>query len=283
MDSPSEPTDPDGDEPVTPASGPSPEPTSADEESTPAATNPKPRSRQKPTPPSDPATVPPEPSPEEAAGTTAAEPEPATSTIDPPEGNKTTSIRIGAVIAVALAAAFVVWLLVRNDDSSSNASTQTVSTVATTPTTTTPSNEANPPAATSETELQRLAAAGATVYWAGPAEAGTTLTLVKVPNGTFYVRYLPPGAEVTDPIPPSLVVATYPLEGALAAVKRAAKSPDSVSIPIANGGTAVYAKSKPTNVYFAYPKSSTQIEVYDPSPGRALQLVTSGSVTPVTP
>jgi hypothetical protein len=186
------------------------------------------------------------------------------------------------VVAVALAAAFVVWLLVRNDDSSTNASTQTVSTVLTTPTTT-PSGEATPPAATSETELQALAAAGATIYWAGPAEAGTTLTLGKVPTGTYYVRYLPEGTEVTDPIPPSLVVATYPLQGALAAVKRAAKSPDSVSIPITNGGTAVYAKSKPTNVYFAYPNSSTQIEVYDPSPGRALQLVTSGSVTPVTP
>jgi hypothetical protein len=201
-----------------------------------------------------------------------------------PGVSRRSPIRIGAVVAIAVGAAFVVWLLVVNDDDSSNAPTQSITAPATTPTrTTTTDSGATPPAATSKAELQALAADGTTVYWAGPVEKGYTLTLVKAPNGSVYVRYLPPGVDLSDPIPPSLVVATYPMEGALAAVKRAAKSPDSVSIAIAKGGTAVYSKSKPTNVYFAYPKSSAQIEVYDPSPGRALQLVTSGTVTPVAP
>ena len=209
------------------------------------------------------------------------EPEPGTST-DAPRGSKQTSIRIGAVVAVALAAAFGVWLLVGDDDSPSSVPTQTVTTGATTPSTTTPA-DASPPVATSESDLQALAVKGTTVYWAGPAEGGTTLTLLQDPSGSLYVRYLPAGVSVTDPIPPSLVVATYTLKAALAAVKRAAKAPDSVSIAIADGGTAVYSRSKPTNVYFAYPESNSQVEVYDPSPGRALQLVTSGAVTTVTP
>lgn len=185
-------------------------------------------------------------------------------------------------VALALAAGCAVLLLVRNDDSSSSVATQTITTVATTPTTA-PSTSASTPRATSQAELERLSAAGSPVYWAGPAEPGFTLTLVKGTNGTIYVRYLPEGVNVTDAIPPSLVVATYPLKGALAAVKRAAKASDSVTVAIANGGTAVYSTSKLTNVYFAYPTSSAQIEVYDPSPGRALQLVTSGTITPVTP
>ena len=196
--------------------------------------------------------------------------------------SKSSSIRMGAVVALALAAAFVVWLFVRDDDSSPSVATQTITTVATTPAATT-STTTGDPSATSEAELKTLSVAGSGVYWAGRPETGYTVTLVKGANGSVYVRYLPPGVKVSDPIPPSLVVATYPLKGALAAVKRAAKSPDTVSIAITNGGTAVYAKSRPTNVYFAYPKSSAQIEVYDPSPGRALQLVTSGTITPVAP
>lgn len=187
-------------------------------------------------------------------------------------------IRIGAVVAVALAAAFIVWLLVRDDGSSTAGETVTTVTAAAT---TTPSGSGTSPIAISGAELARIATSGTTVYWAGAPEVGTTLTLLKSSNGSIYVRYLPPEVDVTDPIPPSLVVATYPLVGALAAVKRAAKEPDAVSIPLEKGGIAVYSKSKPTNIYFAYPKAPEQIEVYDPSPGRALQLVTSGTVVPV--
>jgi hypothetical protein len=188
---------------------------------------------------------------------------------------KKTSIRVGAVIAIALAAAFAVFLLVRNNDNSSSATT--------TAQVTTTANVVGAPRVTSAAALRKLAAAGTTIYWAGPKESGQTLTLVKSSNGSYYVRYLPAGVTVTDPIPASLVVGTYPLKNALAAVKRAAKSADAVSVPIDNGGMAVYSKSKPTNVYFAYPSTDIQVEVYDPTDGNALQLVTSGSVTQITP
>ena len=203
-------------------------------------------------------------------------------------GQMSTPIRLGAVIAVALAAGFAAWLFVRDDDGPTSATTTTAPTAtpaptATTATVPTTSTSDGPPQETSEAELQRMAIDGATMYWAGPAESGYTLTLLQTPGGASYVRYLPPGVEVTDPIPPSLVVATYPLQSPLAAIKRAAKSPDSVAVGLKNGGIAVYSKQSPTNVYFAFPKSSHQIEVYDPSPGRALQLVTSGTVTQVSP
>ena len=190
----------------------------------------------------------------------------------PGDGGNKTPIRIGAVVAVALVAAFAAWLLIQRDDGAESA----------TGTTTTAPNVLDAPKAISAAALEQLAAGGTTVYWAGPKPAGYTYTLAKSSNGSVYVRYLPPGVTASDPIPPSLVVATYPLEDALSAVKRAAKAPDTVSIPLDEGGMAVYAKSRPTNVYFAYPDSSVQVEVYDPSDGRALQLVTSGAITQIS-
>jgi hypothetical protein len=40
-------------------------------------------------------------------------------------------------------------------------------------------------------------------------------------------------------------------------------------------------KTRPTSVYLAYPESDYQIEVFDPSPTRAVELVTSGQVKQV--
>jgi hypothetical protein len=35
-------------------------------------------------------------------------------------------------------------------------------------------------------------------------------------------------------------------------------------------------------VYFSYPHEDVQVEVYDPEPGRALNLVKTGVIRPVT-
>ncbi len=188
-------------------------------------------------------------------------------------GRGNSGVRIGAVIAVALAAAFVAWLLIKQDDSP----TSTTPTTATTPAT------LSTPKAITQAGLQKLASDGRTIYWAGPKQAGETLTFLESSKGDVYVRYLPAGVTATDPIPASLVVGTYPLKDALAAVQRTAKKSGSVSVSLDGGGVAVYAKSRPTNVYFAYPKARFQIEVYDPTPGRALERVTSGTVTQITP
>ena len=42
------------------------------------------------------------------------------------------------------------------------------------------------------------------------------------------------------------------------------------------GGVAFYTRGHPDNVYLAYPGSHYQIEVFDPSPGRAQHLVAAG-------
>jgi hypothetical protein len=190
-------------------------------------------------------------------------------------GKRTKAIRIGTVLGVALAAGAAVWLFAMEGENRPSA--------ATTAQTTTAANVVGAPRATSLAALRKLAAAGTAVYWAGPEEQGQTLTLVTGSDGSSYVRYLPPGVKVTDPVPPSLVVATYPLKDGLAAVERAAREPDAVSIALENGGMAVYSKSRLTNVYFAYPDADVQVEVYDPAAGGALELVRSGSITPVTP
>ena len=61
----------------------------------------------------------------------------------------------------------------------------------------------------------------------------------------------------------------------------AAKGRGTVRIKVPGGGIAAYAKQHATNVYVAYPGQSVQIEVYDPSPNAALQLVKRGRISPV--
>ncbi|HET6996957.1 MAG TPA: hypothetical protein VFI03_00075 [Solirubrobacterales bacterium] len=118
------------------------------------------------------------------------------------------------------------------------------------------------------------------VYWAGerpPAQ----LELTEEASGSIYLRYLPPGAEAGDPRPQFLTVGTYPFTNAadglrLTASKAGAKLED------APGGGVLYVNpSSETSVYLAYPGSDLQIEVYDPTPGRALELIRSGAIGPV--
>jgi len=180
------------------------------------------------------------------------------------------SVRIGAVVAIALAAGFVVWLLVRgNDDSSSssNATTETAKPI-------------GPVAATPATLRSESASAKRPIYWVGP-RSGQTYELTRTASGLVYIRYLPPGAKVGNPRADYTIVGTYPKKDALKVLQDLAKQPDEKSVPAPGGGIAVYATNAPTNVYVAFPGSDEQIEVFDPSAKRALRLVTSGRVAPV--
>jgi hypothetical protein len=44
----------------------------------------------------------------------------------------------------------------------------------------------------------------------------------------------------------------------------------------------VVPSQNPRSAYIAFPRQDYQVEVYDPSPARALRLATSGRVAPVT-
>lgn len=189
------------------------------------------------------------------------------------------SLRVGAVVALALAIGFVVWLLVRGDNTSSK-STGSTSTSATTRAATTAAAKPILEAASVQTLKTVAALVGHAVYWAGP-KAGTTYELTRTGDGRIYIRYLPKGVKVGDRRASYLIVATYPVRNAYRAVQTAAKAKGAETFSIRAGGKAVLNSNAPTNVYFAFPKSNYQIEVYDPQPGRARRLVASGKIRPL--
>jgi hypothetical protein len=55
-----------------------------------------------------------------------------------------------------------------------------------------------------------------------------------------------------------------------------------VRIPLAGGAVAVYSKTKPTNVYLAFPGVPEQIEVFDPAASVARRLVAQAKVKAVS-
>jgi hypothetical protein len=172
-------------------------------------------------------------------------------------------VRLGAVLAVAIAAGLIVWLATRGGGSH--------------PTTVPKPGKVVP---VSERGLATLVdALKRPIYWAGP-KAGYTYELTQTADGRIYVRYLPRGVKIGSRRP-FLTIGTYAIPDAFKLTKQVARKSDSVRVAIGHGGIAFYARSAPTNVYFAYPGSDYQVEVYDPSAARARRLVTSGQVAAV--
>jgi hypothetical protein len=176
-------------------------------------------------------------------------------------------VRVGAVLAVAAVAGFLVWLFViRSDDNGGSVNVKAGS----------------GPALVSEGDISALAdKLGEPIYWAG-TQPGTKLELTDTSDGRVYVRYLTGNASVGDPKPAFLTVGTYPFKGAFDALGKAAQKPGAIVDHASNGGLVVTNRNQPTSVYLAYPDQNFQVEVYDPDPKRALSLVTSGAVTPVS-
>jgi hypothetical protein len=120
---------------------------------------------------------------------------------------------------------------------------------------------------------------GHSVYWAGP-RAGVTYELTLTDSGRIFVRYLP----ATAPVGTSaryLFVATFPLRNAYTAVRNAARQSDATPLSV-KSGAAFFSRSSPTNVYLAFPGSNYEIEVFDPDPQRAQELVRSGQIKPIS-
>ena len=80
---------------------------------------------------------------------------------------------------------------------------------------------------------------------------------------------------------PYLTIATYPFRNAFAATSASARTKGAVTINPPGGAIAVYATTNPANIHLAEPGSNVQIEVYDPAPRVARNLVSSGLVAPV--
>jgi hypothetical protein len=170
---------------------------------------------------------------------------------------------VGAVLAVAIAAGLIVWLATRGGGNSNP--------------TTVPKGKVVP---ISERGLGTLVdALRRPIYWAGP-KTGYTYELTQSTDGRIYVRYLPRGVKIGSR-KPFLTIGTYAIPGAFRVTKQVARKNDSVRVAVGHGGVAFYSRSAPTNIYFAYPGSDYQVEVYDPSAARARRLVTSGQIAAV--
>jgi hypothetical protein len=130
-------------------------------------------------------------------------------------------------------------------------------------------------------DLSRLESSlGHRLYWAGE-RSPDRLELTEETDASVYLRYLPPGVEAGDPEAGFLTVGTYPVAGAVTALRRTAAKAG-VGLDRTAGGGVVFADpSSQGSVYLAYPGSDLQIEVYDPAPGRALSLVHAGAIGPV--
>jgi hypothetical protein len=173
-------------------------------------------------------------------------------------------VRLGAVLALAAAAAFVGWLLIKGGDTDDE-----------------PDQPAKTVAAASRADLQALPAElGHPVYWAG-ARRGYTYELTKSKAGNVFIRYLPRGVAIRDKRPDFLTVGSYPYPQALATARVQARRPGAFKRTIAGGGIAYSLAENRNSMYFTFPRLDYMYEVYDPAPRRARQLVLSGRVRPI--
>lgn len=176
---------------------------------------------------------------------------------------------VGAIVAIVVAIALLVWLLfLRGDDDGDE-----------------PEQSAAGPAATKTVELVSgenlpgaVAAVGYPVYWLGP-QADAQYELTVITDGRTYVRYLPPNEEAgTANAYPT--VGSYAQADAVDVLERLSKRQGSETIPLGGGAVALEGGDD-TSVYLAYPGQDTQIELFDPEPGRALEQARSGAVVPL--
>lgn len=175
--------------------------------------------------------------------------------------SRRTLLRV-AVIAAAVLVGVIAWVASQGDDESSTTTSPPDSRVA------------------SKAELAETAASsGQPIYWAGPLPE-TQLELSEVAGGGYQVRYLPEGEESAEVSAEVLTVGSYPLPDPEKALKEFAGRPGSVTRKTKDGREVVTSEERPTSVYFVSSDNSVQVEVYDPSPERALGLALSGQVEP---
>lgn len=176
-------------------------------------------------------------------------------------------LRRVSVVVAALVVALIAWLLLGGGDSGGGNGGEVAAN--------------GKPQLASAAELRSLeGAVGHPVYWAGE-QAGARIELTRTSDGRIYVRYLTANAPLGDPQPRFLTVGTYPISDAAAAVTSAAGRSGAKLRHVGGGGVAFIDPAHPSSVYLAYPGSNSEIEVFDPSPQRALGLVLAGSIVPV--
>jgi hypothetical protein len=128
--------------------------------------------------------------------------------------------------------------------------------------------------------LREAASDGTPIYWAGE-QPGTELELSQPDEDRTYVRYLTGDAAAGDERADFLTVSTYAQPNAVAVLHRQSKRSGGTIAHAPGNATVYYERANPRSVYLAYPGSSVEIEVYDPSFARALQVVNEGRIAAV--
>jgi hypothetical protein len=178
-----------------------------------------------------------------------------------------TRIRIGAALAIAVVAAFGIWIVVQARDDDGSSSTTTAAT--------NPAGQ-TPPVAVSADGLATLAGAvEQPIYWAGPQQT-ELYELTRLQDGKVYVRYLPDGVDAGAKAL-LLTVATYPLANAYGTTQRASRQAGATPVSAGAGAVAFQGKGS-SSVYLAFQGVNAQIEVFSPTAGEAAQLVESGQI-----
>jgi hypothetical protein len=178
-------------------------------------------------------------------------------------------VRLGAVVALAAAAGIIAWVAIGSGDGGNSSSA---------PATKGPVAAGHTAVGLSASGLRTLAGkVKQQIYWDG-TKPGYLYELTRLNDGRIYVRYLPPGVKVGDKRAKFLIIATYPFPGAFSALQKVS---DGEAVKVPGGGIALVHQSYPKSVHLAFPGVDYQIEVYDPSPKRSLEVATSGKVRPV--
>lgn len=171
-------------------------------------------------------------------------------------------------LGLAVLGALLLWLLLSSgEDDSAPSDTETT--------------QAAPAVqVVSESELLgAMEGAGYPVYWAGP-RLGVEYEVSRPEEGRAFVRYLPEGEEAGS-AQPFLTVGSYRQPDALASIRELGQEPGAILIRVAGGGAGYADGAGATSAYLAFPGVETQVEVYDPKPGRALSLIRSGAIVPI--
>jgi hypothetical protein len=184
-------------------------------------------------------------------------------------------VRVGAVVALAVAVGLIAWLVVGGSDSKNSSSQQTPASASATASKTGPIGLTVEGLRSMSTSLRQA------IYWAGE-QPGYTYEFTRPSNGNVYVRYLPPGVKVGDNSTAFLIVVTYPVRDAYAALQRAVKRQPGKTYTTPDGGLAWVANAYPKSVHVAFPGVKYQVEVFDQSPQKALSAALSGNIRPVS-
>jgi hypothetical protein len=197
--------------------------------------------------------------------------------IDTPSGAQSTTSwfdanRTAVIVAVAVVVVAIVAVVSFRLSGSSKKSS--------TPSVTTPSKDSTQVNLSADGIRTAVKALGKVVYWAGD-ESGDTYVLQTFANGQTTVRYVPSGGDPTSSGAIYRLMGSYPIKNAFNVTKQAASGGNSVLVTNSDGSVVLYNKSKMTNVYVAFPKVDVQVEIFDPTPGKALELATSGAIKPI--